>query len=128
MVVEPFAIVLATFASLIVGIIWYVTLNRFWLDAARLGAEMSQPSLAVFATSLACEAIMAIVFSLILGPGEISFSQSIGTGLLLWSGFVATTLVVNTRFQGFGWNLPLIDGGHWLLVIMAQASVFAFCQ
>ena len=116
--VDLFAVVLATVASMVVGTIWYVALGHFWRRAARLGSEMSEPHFGIFVMTLVCE--------FVLQHGEIvALFEALWVAVLLWTGFVATTLVVNTRFQGFGWDLPLIDGGHWLMVLLAQACVFS---
>ena len=124
--VDLFAVVLATVASMVVGTIWYVALGHFWRRAARLGSEMSEPHFGIFVMTLVCEFVMAVVFASILQHGEIvALLEALWVAVLLWTGFVATTLVVNTRFQGFGWDLPLIDGGHWLMVLLAQACVFS---
>lgn len=124
--VDLFAVVLATVASMVVGTIWYVALGHFWRRAARLGSEMSEPHFGIFVMTLVCEFVMAVVFASILQHGEIvALFEALWVAVLLWTGFVATTLVVNTRFQGFGWDLPLIDGGHWLMVLLAQACVFS---
>ncbi|MCK5931763.1 Protein of unknown function [Fulvimarina manganoxydans] len=124
--VDLFAVALATVASMVVGTIWYVALGHFWRRAARLGSEMSEPHFGIFVMTLVCEFVMAIVFASILQHGEIvALLEALWVAVLLWTGFVATTLIVNTRFQGFGWDLPLIDGGHWLMVLLAQACVFS---
>ncbi|MEE2952476.1 MAG: DUF1761 domain-containing protein [Pseudomonadota bacterium] len=124
--VDLFAVALATVASMVVGTIWYVALGHFWRRAARLGSEMSEPHFGIFVMTLVCEFVMAVVFASILQHGEIvALLEALWVAVLLWTGFVATTLIVNTRFQGFGWDLPLIDGGHWLMVLLAQACVFS---
>ena len=38
-------------------------------------------------------------------------------------GFVATTITVNNAFQKRSFALTLIDGGHWLLVLLVQGTV-----
>jgi hypothetical protein len=45
------------------------------------------------------------------------------SALFLWAGFVMTTLVVNHRFQMARPALTLIDGGHWLGVLLIQGAV-----
>lgn len=58
-----------------------------------------------------------------LGPGEVTLANGVVSAFFLWVGFVATTLVVNHRYQGFGWDLSLIDGVHWLLVLLAMGAI-----
>jgi hypothetical protein len=55
--------------------------------------------------------------------GEVSISNSLLTAAAVWGGFVLTTMVVNHRFQGATWSLSVIDGGHWLGVLLIMGLV-----
>jgi hypothetical protein len=44
----------------------------------------------------------------------------------MWLGFVATTLAVNNAFRGATGSLTLIDGGHWLGVLLLQGAVIGW--
>ena len=46
-----------------------------------------------------------------------------GISLFVWLGFMATTLAVNQRYEGFGWDLTIIDGLHWLGVALIMGAV-----
>jgi len=51
-----------------------------------------------------------------------------GSGLILvaafcWAGFVITTMVVNNGFAGRDARLLLIDGGHWLIVLLLMGAI-----
>jgi hypothetical protein len=48
------------------------------------------------------------------------------TGLFLWVGFVITTMAVNHAFQGAKPMLTLIDGGHWLGVLLLQGLMLGW--
>ena len=41
----------------------------------------------------------------------------------MWFGFVLTVLVTNHGFQGAKRELTVIDGGHWLGVMLLQGLV-----
>ena len=45
------------------------------------------------------------------------------SGLMIWAGFVMSSLVVNHQFQGAKGTLTFIDGGHWLGVLLIQSAV-----
>ncbi len=45
------------------------------------------------------------------------------TAFLIWFGFILTTLVVNHQFQMQKLMLTLIDGGHWLGVMLIQGAI-----
>lgn len=47
-------------------------------------------------------------------------------GASVWLGFVATTLAVNHTFQGAKKELTLIDGGHWLGVLLVQGLLIGW--
>jgi Protein of unknown function (DUF1761) len=45
------------------------------------------------------------------------------TGFFIWIGFVITTMAVNYGFQGAKPMLTVIDGAHWLGVLLLQGLV-----
>ncbi|MCE7030370.1 DUF1761 domain-containing protein [Jiella avicenniae] len=123
--VDYFAVVLATVVSMIVGTIWYTALARNWRRAARLELLGGMERPGNFALAALSELVMATVFALLLAHFQaVTLGGALLAAFYLWLGFVATTIVVNRRFQRFGWDLALIDAGHWLLVLLGQGLVF----
>ena len=53
-----------------------------------------------------------------------------GAFIVLYSvvvlGFVATTQTVNYTFAKRSLKLLLIDGGHWLVVLLVQGAIIGF--
>ena len=47
----------------------------------------------------------------------------VASGALVWFGFVVTTMSVNNAFSKRTLALTLIDGGHWLAVLVVQGAV-----
>jgi hypothetical protein len=45
------------------------------------------------------------------------------SGAFCWLGFVITTLVTNYTFAMRDWRLLLIDGGHWLVVLLLMGAI-----
>lgn len=85
------------------------------------------PSPAPFIISFAALLIMGWVMAGIIGHiGATSVWPGIVTGFLLWLGFIATTLAVNHRYENFGWDLTLIDGGHWLGVALIMGAIIGW--
>lgn len=119
------AMLTATVVSMIVGTIWYTALGRVWMRAVGLTAsEARQRPLDILVAFLA-EFVMAAILGLLLAHFEdYTLLDAITAAAFLWLGFVATTVVVNARFQGRRWEVPLIDSGHWLFVLLAQGTVF----
>ncbi|MGD9867842.1 MAG: DUF1761 domain-containing protein [Hyphomicrobiales bacterium] len=121
------AIVLAAAAGFLVGWPWYMAFAKSWTRA--LGKEPgkpAQPGYRPLAVLIVCELVMAFVLAGVighLGPGQVTVMNGILSGAFVWAGFVATTMAANHAFQGFGARLTLIDGGHWLLVLLVMGAV-----
>ena len=68
-----------------------------------------------------CQLVIAWMLAGVMGHvSQVSVTGGIITAAFLWLGFIATTLIVNHRFQGAPWSLTLIDGAHWLGVQHAK--------
>ena len=61
-----------------------------------------------------------------LGPGQVTLLNGVISALFVWAGFIATTITVNQRYQGFGWTLTLIDAGHWLGVALIMGAIIGW--
>ena len=87
---------------------------------------MAGNSPAPFIIAFIAQLVMAWVLAGVighLGPDEVTFRSGVISGAFIWLGFVITTLTVNQAFQGAKRELTLIDGGHWLGVLLLQGSV-----
>jgi len=58
-----------------------------------------------------------------LGPGNVTVKNGIISGLILWAGFVVTTVFVNNAYPGRKYMLSIIDSVHWLGVLVIQGAV-----
>ena len=58
-----------------------------------------------------------------LGPGQVTLKNGIISALFVWVGFVATTVAVNNAFGGRKPMLTVIDGIHWLGVLVIQGAI-----
>ena len=80
--------------------------------------------------------VMATILAAVLGnvagpPAEaaggagpaVGVGDALKTALLLWVGFVLTSMAVNHAYQGARRSLTLIDGAYWLGVLLIQALV-----
>ncbi|RWM16213.1 MAG: DUF1761 domain-containing protein [Mesorhizobium sp.] len=113
-VVNWLAVVVAAVVAWLFGAAWYMSLSKPWLKAARLDPA---------------ELVMALVLTLVVGAitgGEPNPVAGLLFGFVLWLGFIASTLAVNHRYQGFGWALTLIDAGHWLGVMLIIGAVIGW--
>jgi hypothetical protein len=128
------SIVLAAIAAYVVGAVYYTTLCKAWMKAARLDPATMKKSASPFIISFLAELFLALVLYIVLDDITFagSFSEdfdalsSVTWSLIFWAGFIATTVTVNHRYQGFGWNLTVIDAVHWLLVFVVMGAVLGW--
>ena len=89
-------------------------------NAGKSGAAMAAPFIISFVADLIMAGmlggIMVISASTRVRAGVIS-------GALFWVGFVLTTLVVNNAYAFRKVALIVIDGGHWLGVLLLMGAI-----
>jgi hypothetical protein len=128
------AVVLAAMASFIFGGLWYGMLSARWMAAAKIRPEDIEAgkggvTVAPYVIAFVAQLVMAYVLAGTighLGVGQVSLKNGVISGATIWAGFVATSMVVNHAFQGAKKMLTLIDGGHWLGVLLIQGAVIGW--
>jgi hypothetical protein len=124
------AILMATIAGFAFGAAYYMSLSRQWLAAigttkeelAAKGRRSPMP----FIVSIVALAIMAWILAGgigHLGPGQVTLKNGVFSALFMWLGFVITTLAVNNAFGQRTASLTIIDGIHWLGVLVIQGAI-----
>ncbi|MCA0305640.1 MAG: DUF1761 domain-containing protein [Proteobacteria bacterium] len=125
--VNYLAVLAAAVAAFAFGAAWYMTLSRAWLAAVGLTREqLGKPSPLPFVVSFVALLVMAWVLAGMLahfGSGQVTVRNGIVSGLFLWLGFVITTLAVNNAYGQRKLSLTVIDGLHWLGVLVVQGAV-----
>jgi hypothetical protein len=130
--VNYLSILLAAVAGWLLGAVWYTVLSKPWQHAAGITAgkmkeAQKTPAFYVpFVVAFLAQLVMAwILAGLIahLGPGQFTIKNGIISGAFVWLGFVITTMAVNNGFAGRSWRLLLIDGGHWLAVLLLIGAI-----
>jgi uncharacterized protein DUF1761 len=125
------AIIAAAVASWLVGAVWYGVLGKQWMtalgwtekDVCGPDGKRHMP-VGPMILSFVALLIMAFLLSGLMGHvGPISVRSGIISGALVWLGFAITTMAVNNAFQKRKAMLTVIDGGHWLLALIAQGAV-----
>lgn len=129
------AILLAAIASFIVGSVWYGLLGKLWMSA--LGwtqADMAGSDgkrhlpVAPMVTAFIAELIMAFMLAGLIR--HIAGAPTVRTGIVsavfCWTAFVVTSIAVNNAFQKRRVLLTVIDGGHWLAVLVVQGAVIGW--
>jgi hypothetical protein len=124
------AVLVATVAGFAFGAAYYMTLSRPWLAAMGKTREelaaAGKRSPVPFIVSIVALLIMAWVLAGSighLGPGQVTLRNGVISGLFMWLGFVITTLAVNYSFCQRRPMLTIIDGIHWLGVLVIQGAI-----
>lgn len=122
------AIVVATIAAFIIGAVYYGAVGKRWMKAAKIvpKGEKMVPAPSLLINSLVMEFVLAIMTAGVishLGPGQVTVANGVISGFFLWIGIIVPTMSINQRYQGFGWDLTIIDGIHWLLVMLAIGGI-----
>ncbi|HEX5958486.1 MAG TPA: DUF1761 domain-containing protein [Hyphomicrobiaceae bacterium] len=121
------AVLVAAIASFLFGGLWYGIFGSVWLRAANLPeSEGKRPgrNALPFIVAFVAQLLMAYILAGTIGHlGAVTARSGVITGAFVWLGFVITSLVVNHAFQGARPLLTLIDGGHWLGVLLIQGAI-----
>lgn len=125
------ALVVAAVISYGFGALYYGLLGGPWMAAlGKTDAEMkADKRIAPFVIAFVALLVMATVLAGVmghLGPGQVTLRNGLVSAAFIWVGFVATTLAVNHAFQGASRTLTLIDGGHWLGVLLIQGAIIGW--
>jgi len=121
------AVIVAAVVAFIFGAAWYGTLGKHWMAAqGKTKGEMKGMPVGPMVTSFIGLLVMAWVLAGLLGhlgSGHVTLRDGAISGAFCWLGFVITTLAVNYAFQGQKPVLTVIDGGHWLGVLVLEGAV-----
>lgn len=120
------AILLATIASMALGMAWYMVLSKQWLGAlGKTAADIQGGSAAPFIWAAGCQLVMAYFIALLTPAvmGEVTWYSAALLGIHMWVGFIVTAMILNHRYQDAKWSLTFIDGGYLLGVMIVQGIV-----
>ena len=127
------AVMAAAVASFVFGGIWYNVFSRQWLEAVGMSPERMQErgGVGLYVLALrrsARHGVDAGRHPAASGAGRAAGDawNGVVSGAFIWLGFVITTMVVNYAFHGARHALTLIDGGHWLGVLLIQGAILGW--
>ena len=134
--INHLAIFIAAIVGWLGGAVYYTALAQPWLAAqgktveqhkAELAARQGIAKAAPFILAFVADLVMAWVLAGMVGHlGVVTIRSAIISGLFVWAGFVVTTISVNYAFGGRKVMLTVIDGGHWLLVVVLIGVVIGW--
>ena len=120
----------AAVAGMAFGALYYTLLGRPWMDAAGVTEEQiknergSRPYVISFASLLVMGSVLAGHFAQ-HAPGEVTAAHAIESAVVLWLGFIVTSMATNHAFQGCRLKLTVLDSLHWLGVLVIQGQILA---
>jgi hypothetical protein len=126
-------VVLATVASMALGMAWYMGLAKQWVAATGKKQEElmgSGGAVTPFVWAALCQLVMAYFIAMLTGTlfsgadtAAITVYNGVLVGVHMWLGFILTAMILNHRYQNMSWRLTLIDGGYLLGVVIVQGVV-----
>jgi uncharacterized protein DUF1761 len=127
------SVLAAAVAAFVFGGVYYNVLGTRWLAAqgksveackAEQAAKSSLAKATPFILCFAAELIMGVViYGILTHSGLWSLRAGIITGAFCWFGFVLTTIMVNNAYSGRKVMLTVIDGAHWLGVLVIIGGI-----
>jgi hypothetical protein len=133
MKIDWIAILAATVAAWMFGALWYSVLSKQWMAAIGFTpADMQGPDgkekvpLGPMIISFVADFVMAIILAGVIAHTAkkgVTISSGALVGTICWLGFVITTLATNHAYGKKKVALTIIDGGHWLGVLLLQGVV-----
>ena len=126
--VNYLAVVAAAAGGFFFGFVYYMSLGRYWMAATGKSEEslkeggMARP---MIITAIA-QLVMAFMLGGLLGhlgAEQMNVTGGLITGALVWIGFAVTATAVNYAWQRAKPMLTIIDGGHWLGVLLIEGAI-----
>ena len=127
--VNYLAVIVAAVLGFGVGAVWYGLLfSKPWQAAVGLTEKdmKERGSPLPFVVVIVADLIIAFVLSVLIGTlwiGQATIGDGIVVAVLAWFGFVFTTIAVNNAFALRQPMLSVIDGGHWLAVLVVMGAI-----
>lgn len=128
--VNYIAVLIAAAIAFFIGWPWYAIFGRSWAKA--LGKDPDNPPkpkpLPFIVLAIALFLMAWVLAGVVghLGKDQVTYFNGVISGLFIWAGFVAPTMAVNYVFQGQKLALMLIDGGHWLAVLLVMGATIGW--
>ena len=120
----------AAVAAWIFGAVWYGVLGKQYQMALGKDPEQCKGQKMPIAPLVVCflgELVMAAVFSWLLTHlSAVGWMWGAHMGLLIGTGIVLPTVIINHMFPGRTKALMVIDGLHWVIVATIEGAVLGF--
>ena len=121
-------LLLATVVYFGIGAAWYSPLMfaKPWMEEIKLKkADMNMAASAMVKTFISMLVLVGVEAYLVHTTGTKGLLRGAYLGFKLWLGFVATTALINSSFQGGSIRLYAIDQGYHLVGIVLTGAILA---
>jgi hypothetical protein len=123
--------VAAAVAAWIFGAVWYGVLGKQYQLALGKDPEQCKGQKMPIAPLVACfigELVMAAaLFWILERSSTVGVMWGAHLGLLIGTGIVLPTVIINHLFPGRAKALMVIDGLHWVIVAIIEGAVLGYC-
>jgi len=128
--VNAYAIFAAAILCMIIGFVWYMpsVFGKVWMKESGITKKSMSGSAAktAFAKSFVATLVMVYILSQLESLALVAgVAEGASMGVLVWLGFVATTLVNSVLFEGKSWTLYFINSGYQLVCLLLAGIILA---
>ncbi len=122
------AVLAAAIAGWFLGAAWYGILGKYWIkvlgwDEVQIKGHNKMPLTAMIISFVALLVMAYMLAGIMAHVGPPTIHAGVLSGALVWLGFTITAITVNNAFQMRNPMLTIIDGGHWLAVLVVEGAV-----
>ena len=120
-------VVVATAAAMVIGGVWYTVLAEPWMGyIGKTREELRGNGPLGYGFALLGAFVQAIVLTYVTQWANADgFGKGALVGLVMWAGFLVSTLVTGSIFEGRAPGLIAINGGNALLTFFVVGGIVA---
>lgn len=129
-VINYWAVIASVVASMIIGFLWYGPLfSKAWMkEVGKSEADMKKTDSmgSMYALTTLAALVEAYVLAHFIGfVGADTIALGAATGFWAWFGFVATSFLSMSLFEGRSWKLYFINVGYHLVVLLVMGVILS---
>jgi hypothetical protein len=124
--VNLLAIGISSIAGFMIGMLWYSPLlfGKIWMKAIGLSEEKLKTQQKSMSKTLLIAFISQILMAYVLASlPAVTFNAALLLGIMLWAGFIVTTMINPVLWQNQSVKVYLINIGHYFCVIMVMVII-----
>jgi hypothetical protein len=126
--VDWVGIIVATVAAMLIGGLWYGPLfGKSWMTLIGKTTEEvhAQGGLAYLIAALGAFVTAIVMTYVTQWAAADGFGEGALVGVVMWAGFIVSTLVTGGVFEGRPWELIMINSGNSLLTFFIVGGIVA---